>query len=80
VSPWQKVALGAADGKGSPPNFPSLVTRPRYLLTGTTKLDQPWLANRNMDEASRRIEESDIRNSGNRPLIAYLARANIDFD
>ena len=44
------------------------------------RLDQSWLANRNMDEASRRIEESDIRNSGNRPLIAYLTRANIDFD
>src|SRR5215468_6500811 len=37
-------------------------------------LDQPWLADGNMDDASRRIEERDVGSSGKRPRIAGLTR------
>ena len=43
------------------------------------RLDQSWLANSNVHKAGGRIEEGYIRNSGDRPLVAYIARTDIDF-
>src|SRR5262245_8713288 len=40
--------------------------------TGVDGLDQPWLANGNMDNASCRIDECDVGSSGKRPRVAGL--------
>src|SRR5947209_20307335 len=43
-------------------------------------LDEARLADRNMDEAGRRIEESHVRGAGNRPDVLDLTGDAVDFD
>src|SRR5215211_2787043 len=44
------------------------------------RLDQSWFANSDVHQTSCRIEEGYIRSSGNRPLVGFHSRADIEFD
>ncbi len=57
-----------------------VIVRTRSPLRGSIVSTTPGLADRNVHESGRRIEEGDVGRPGNRPHVLDRARAAVDLD